>query len=68
MFVLYVNHPTKRARVHRAGCNSVRQHGGVSRRKPPTGYYVDDLQSPEAAEQIAREHHPAYDLARHDCF
>ncbi len=53
-YVVYKNRPNKFATVHRSTCNRPRQHGGVSRRHPPTGTYVDGLSTRGAAIQEAR--------------
>ena len=53
-YTVYKNRPNKYARVHRTTCNRPRQHGGLSRRDPPTGEYVDHLPTREAAVQEAR--------------
>ena len=53
-YTVYKNRVHKFARVHRSMCNQPRKHGGVSRRHPPTGEYVDHLSTREAAVQEAR--------------
>ncbi len=53
-YTVYKNRPNKYACVHRSTCNRLRQHGGVSRRKPPTGVYAEDIATRKAAVQEAR--------------
>ena len=44
MFTIYKNSANQYAAIHRASCNRLRIHGGVSRRDPPTGEYIDCLE------------------------
>ena len=53
-YTVYKNRPNKYACVHRSTCNRPRQHGGVSRRTPPTGAYAEDIATREDAVQAAR--------------
>ena len=53
-YTVYKNRPNTYACVHRSTCNRLRQHGGVSRRKPPTGAYAEGIATREAAVQGAR--------------
>ena len=62
MYVVYVNHPNSYASVHREGCGEIRKRGGVSRRNPPTGYYISGLPTRDQAERRAAEAQTGYTL------
>ena len=53
-YTVYKNRVHKFATVHRSTCTHLRKHGGVSRRHPPTGEYVDNLSTRESAVEEAR--------------
>lgn len=53
-YTVYKNRVHKFATVHRSTCNQLRKHGGVSRRHPPTGVYVDGIATREGAVHEAR--------------
>ncbi len=55
MYEVYVNRPNKKATVHREGCGELRKHGGVSKRNPPTGYYISGLPTRAQAERRAAD-------------
>ena len=60
MYAIYVNHPHHRATVHREGCRELRKRGGVSRRNPPTGYYISGLPTRGQADRRAAEAETGY--------
>ena len=55
MFTVYVNRPTRRVSIHKATCNQPRKNGGVSSKEPPTGYYLDGLETFKAAQRVATD-------------
>ena len=55
MFVVYMNRvsPHEHITVHDDQCRYVRQHGGVSDRYPPTGWYCEFFAETRQAHYVA---------------
>ena len=53
MYLVYVNRPNRYATVHRTSCSQPKKGGGVSRRTPPTGWYLEDFATAAAARAAA---------------
>ncbi|MCE2469826.1 MAG: hypothetical protein J4F32_04820 [Dehalococcoidia bacterium] len=52
-FTVYKNRVHKYAAVHRGTCGYLKMHGGVSRTTPPTGEYVEGIETVKAARREA---------------
>ena len=52
-YAVYKNRVHKYAAVHKETCSNVKVHGGVSSTTPPTGEWVDDIDTAELARREA---------------
>lgn len=52
-YTVYKNRVHKYAAVHKETCSYTKMHGGVSRTTPPTGEWVDDIDTAELARREA---------------
>jgi len=51
-YVLYMNRVHKYATIHTGSCPFPGSQGGVSRKFPPTGWYVNGLETKNGAEWV----------------